>query len=148
MTGANELPTVQFRRHKTAYTVAALVTLALAGMFYFIYRSENAIIAWVLLLMGLLLSVYCARNALSNTVILELSSDGIKYKQYHYSWDRLQSYAIREENDGDSSFTYLVLNLKKSKVPLEIQLDWIDDQDSVRYHMGIFAQTYDIELEK
>lgn len=148
MTGANELPTVQFRRHKTAYTVAALVTLALAGMFYFIYRSENAIIAWVLLLMGLLLSVYCARNALSNTVILELSSGGIKYKQYNYSWDRLQSYAIREENDGDSSFTYLVLNLKKSKVPLEIQLDWIDDQDSVRYHMGIFAQTYDIELEK
>jgi hypothetical protein len=112
MTAVNELPTVQFKKHKTAYTIAAIVALVLSVTYYFTYRSENYVIAWVLLSIGLLFSVYCVRNAFSDAVILEFNSDGIKYKQYYYSWDRLHSYTIRKEDDGESSFTCLVLNLK------------------------------------
>jgi hypothetical protein len=146
MTAVNELPTVQFKKHKTAYTIAAIVALVLSVTYYFTYRSENYVIAWVLLSIGLLFSVYCVRNAFSDAVILEFNSDGIKYKQYYYSWDRLHSYTIRKEDDGESSFTCLVLNLKNSKVPLEIQMDWIDDEESVKHHMAIFAKCHQIHF--
>lgn len=143
-----QLTVVQFKKHKVAYTVAAVVALALAVMFYFIFKDDGSVsLAWFFLVAGILLSAYCTWNAFSNAVVLELNPDGIKYKQYFYSWNRLRSYAIREEEDEGGTFNYLVLNLKNAKVPLEIQLDWINDQKSVTENMAIFTEAFQIEFE-
>lgn len=147
-TKTSELTVVQFKKHKVAYTVAAVVTLVLGGMFYFVFKDDGSVsLAWFFLAAGILLSAYCIWNAFSNAVVLELNPDGIKYKHYFYSWNRLRSYAIREEEDEGGSFNYLVLNLKNAKVPLEIQLDWINDQKSVAENMTIFAKAFQIEFE-
>ncbi|WP_316812129.1 hypothetical protein [Pedobacter heparinus] len=142
-----QLTTVQFKKHKAAYTVAGVTCFVLAVMFYFVYRSEGTTVGWAILLAGLLLSVYCFWNGYSDTVVLELSTEGIKYKQRCYPWDTLQSYAINVQDDGEGSFTYLVLNFKNAKVPLTIQLDWIDDEASIKQHMAIFAKAYEIEFD-
>lgn len=146
---ATPLTTVQFKKHKVAYRVAAVVSLVLAGMFYWIFREEEETVplSWLFLVGGLLLSGYCFWNAQRNAVVLELGPKGIKYRKYFYSWNRLRSYAIRVEDDEGGSFNYLVLNLKNSKVPLEIQLDWIKDQQSITQHMAVFAQAFQIEFE-
>lgn len=144
-----QLVTVQFKRHKVAYSVAAVVSLALAGMFFLIFRQEggSVTLAWLFLIGGVLLSAYCFWNAKSNAVVLELNPDGFKYRKHFYSWNRLHSYAILEEEDEGGSFNYLVLNLKNSKVPLQIQLDWIKDKQSIIQHMVVFAQAFQIEFE-
>ncbi|TCC97182.1 hypothetical protein [Pedobacter hiemivivus] len=145
-TNTTQLTVVQFRKHKVAYTVAAVV--ALAGMFYFIFKDDGSVsLTWFFLAAGTLLSAYCTWNVFSNAVVLELNPNGIKYKRYFYSWNRLLSYAIREEEDEGGSFNYLVLNLKNAKVPLEIQLDWINDQKSVIDNMAIFTKAFQIEFE-
>lgn len=147
MTEATQLPTVQFKKHKAAFTLAALVCLAGVGLFYMIFKDESLLTACIFCVGSLLLSVYCAWNAISNAVVLELNPDGIRYREYYYHWNRLSSYAIRREEDEGGSFNYLVLNLKNSKVPLEIQLDWIDDESSVKEHMAIFAEAYHIQFD-
>lgn len=142
-----QLPTVQFKKHKVACSVAAVISFVLAGMFYLIFRQEgNIILSWSFLIGGILLSVYCFWNAQSNGVVLELNAEGIKYRNYFYNWSRVHSYAIRIEEDEGGSFNCLVLNLINSKVPLEIQLDWIEDQKSITEHMAVFAQACQIEF--
>ncbi|MCS3869334.1 uncharacterized membrane protein YobD (UPF0266 family) [Chryseobacterium ginsenosidimutans] len=143
-----QLTTVKFKKNKVGFTVAAIISLVLGGMFYFIFKDESIIIGWFLFAAGIILSIYCLSNATSHVVVLELNARGIKYKKYHYSWAELRSYSIREENHEDASFTYLVLNLKNIKTPLAIQLDWIDDQQSVKHHMAIFAEAFQIEFEE
>ncbi|SDJ51029.1 hypothetical protein SAMN04487898_103120 [Pedobacter sp. ok626] len=143
-----ELTVVQFKKHKVAYTVAAVVSLLLGGMLYFVFKDDGSVsLAWFFLAAGILLSAYCTWNTFSNAVVLELNPEGIKYKQYFYSWNRLRSYAIRKEEDEGGTFNYLVLNLKNAKVPLEIQLDWINDQKSVTENMAIFTKAFQIEFE-
>jgi uncharacterized membrane protein YobD (UPF0266 family) len=143
-----QLTTVKFKKNKIGFTVAAIISLVLGVMFYFIFRNESTIIGWFLLISGILLSIYCFLNASSHVVVLELNSKGIKYKKYYYKWDELRSYSIREENHEDASFTYLVLNLKNITAALTIQLDWIDEQQSVKHHMAIFAEAFQIEFEE
>lgn len=146
---ATQLTIVQFKKDKIAYIIAAVVSLALAGMFYLIFRREEGsiMLSWFFLIGGILLSAYCFWNAQSNKVVLELNLEGIKYRNYFYAWNKLRSYAIRVEEDEGGSFNYLVLNLINSKVPLEIQLDWIKDHQSVTHQMSFFAQAFQIEFE-
>lgn len=141
------LGTVQFKKHKVAYVVAAIISLVLGAMFYFVFKSESDTIGWFLFAAGIIICIYCFFNAMSHTVELELSPEGIKYKKYFYRWDELRSYSIREENNDDASFTYLALNLKSVQSPLMIQLDWIDDQEMVKFHMALFAKAFHIEFE-
>lgn len=147
MTEIAQLPTVQFRKHRTAYTLAAIVCFAGVGLCYLIFKDDSLLMAFIFCMGLLVLSVYCAWNAISNSVVLELSPDGIRYKGYYYHWDRLSSYAIRQEEDEGGSFNYLVLNLKNSKVPLEIQMDWISDEPSLKMHMVIFAKAYRVPFD-
>lgn len=147
MTEVRQLQTVQFKKHKVAFTLASVVCLAGVGLFYIIFKDESLLMACIFCVASLVLSVYCACNAISNAVVLELSPDGIRHKEYYYHWNCLSSYAIRQEEDEGGSFNYLVLNLKNSKVPLEIQLDWINDEPSVKEHMAIFAGAYHIQFD-
>lgn len=142
-----QLPTVQFKKHKAAFALAAIVCLAGVGLCYFIFKDDSLLMACFFCFGLLATSVYCAWNAISNKVVLVLSPDGIRYKEYYYHWSLLSSYAMRKESDEGGSFNYLVLNLKNSKVPLVIQLDWINDQSSIMEHMAIFAEAFHLRFD-
>nr|WP_121272057.1 hypothetical protein [Pedobacter schmidteae] len=146
---ATQLITVQFKKDKVAYSIAAVVSLLLAGMFYLIFSQEegSTALSWIFLVGGILLSGYCFWSAQSNRIVLELNPEGFRYQNYFYSWNRLRSYAIVVKEDEGGSFNYLVLNFRTSKVPLEIQLDWIEDQQSITRHMSVFAQAFQIEFD-
>lgn len=142
-----QLTTVQFKKHKTAYTVAAVIAL-LGAVFSYFFMADSDGSLWAFFFgCCLLLSVFCSWNALSNRIMLEMSPMGIRHKGELYSWYSLRSYAILEEVYESGTFNYLVLNLKNVEVPLEIQLDWIDHQKSVIQHMTIYAEAFKIEFE-
>jgi len=69
------------------------------------------------------------------------------YKGTCYGWNTLRSYAIRNENDESGSFNYLLLYFNNGSVPLEIQLDWMDNNESIPEQMEVYAKAYQVGFD-
>lgn len=143
-----ELPVIQYRNHRVAYTVVAvfgLIDACLGG--YWLIMDIASVFGWIFLVIGLIVTGRCGWMARSKSVVLELNHQGIQHKGRLYAWNTLRSYAIREETDEGGSFNYLVLYLNGSKDPLDIQLDWIDDMESVQAQMAVYATALQITFD-
>ncbi|WP_316839360.1 hypothetical protein [Pedobacter gandavensis] len=110
--------------------------------------KKTPIIAWFSFLTGFIISAYFVWKTFRKTVVIELSSNTIKHKDYCYGWGRLQSYEIRYLHSNSYVGTYLFLNSKNATIPLKICLDVLEDQESFKHQMAIYAKANHIELEK
>ena len=144
-----ELPIVQYKRHRPGYLVSACLGLLVVcqACFWFAEDGVSSFWAWPFMIIGLIVSIRCCWLAFDKSVVLELNHEGIKYKRDLYGWDTLYSYAIRKEVGEASLFMYLLLSFKEHKDPLEIQLDWIDDSESVPEQMAAYAGVFKINFD-
>jgi hypothetical protein len=97
--------------------------------------------------MGLIISIRCGWMAISHTLVLELNHEGINYKKNFYRWNSLSSYALRNEIDERGSYTYLILYFNEGLDSLDIQLDWIDDHESVPEQMAAYAKAFKVRFD-
>jgi hypothetical protein len=145
-----ELPVVQYKRHRVAYTVVAillgLIPLGM-GCYGLIKEGSSSIWSWILFVVGLIIFTRCGWLAITHSLVMELNSEGIQYKEYFFSWNTLNSYGIRDEVGEGGSFTYLVLRFKDGKDPAEIQLDWMEDHESVPEKMAVYASAFQIVFD-
>jgi hypothetical protein len=79
--------------------------------------------------------------------VLELNHEGIVYKGYCYGWNTLRSYAIKKETGESSSFSYLVLCFTDGGDPLEIQLDWMSNSESIPEQMELYAKAFQVSFD-
>ena len=144
-----ELPTVQYRRHRLAYSVAAVLGFLAAcqGCYWLANGSVSSFFGWIFLIIGLIAFFGCSWTAIRNSLVLELKHDGIMYKKDTYGWNSLRSYAIRKEIGESSLFVYLVLSFNDGREPLEIQLDWLDNSESVPEQMKVYAKFFQIRFD-
>ncbi|WP_343671033.1 hypothetical protein [Chitinophaga sp.] len=144
-----ELPTVQYRRHRLAYSVAALFGFLAAcqGCYWLVSGSVGSFFGWLFLIVGLIACCGCSWTAIRNSLVLELNQEGIMYKKETYGWKSLRSYAIRKEVGESSLFIYLILSFIDGRKPLEIQLDWLDNNESVPEQMEVYAKIFQIPFD-
>jgi hypothetical protein len=144
-----ELPIVQYKRHRLAYSVAAFMGLLAAsqGCYWFVEDGATSFLAWIFMIIGFIVFIRCCWMAFDKSVVLELNHQGIRYKGDLYGWDTLCSYAIRKEVGEASLFMYLLLRFKERKDQLEIQLDWMDDMESVPEQMAAYASVFKINFD-
>ncbi|WP_316743083.1 hypothetical protein [Pedobacter antarcticus] len=143
-----ELPIVQFKTHRLAYTLAACFGLVPLGFGFYGLVNEDAFSFWywMLSIVGFIISTHCGWTAISHDLILELNHKGIDYKKNLYPWNTLSSYAIRMEDDERGSYNYLILYFNQGQAPLEIQLDWMDDHESVPEQMAVYAKVFKVRF--
>lgn len=144
-----ELPVVQFRRHRLAYTIAAVIGFlgAFQGAYWLVTGSVASFFGWLFLVSGIIAGCGCTFTAIRNSLVLQLSKDGILYKKVLYGWNSFRSYAIREEVAESGSFMYLVLNFRDNREPLGIQLDWIDKHETIPDQLKVYAKEFQIGFE-
>ena len=144
-----ELPIVQYRRHRVAYSVAAVIGFLAAcqGFYWLASKSVAAFFGWLFLTIGLVAFVRCTWVAIKNSLVMELNHEGIMYKKYCYAWNTLRSYAIRNENGESGSFNYLILHFNDGGASLEIQLDWMDNNESIPEKMAVYAKAFQVEFD-
>jgi hypothetical protein len=144
-----ELPPAQFKRHRLAYSIAAVIGLAafVAGCFLLRGQGASLVFAGIFIPIGLVAAIYCSRSAMNDSVVLEFNREGIRYKKEKYAWTTLRSYAIRKETGEGGSFEYLILNFKGPEPSMEIQLDWLEQQELVAVHMATYAAAFHIGFE-
>jgi len=79
-------------------------------------------------------------------VVLELNQEGIIYQKDAYEWNSLSSYTVKKMI-GESSLTvYLILFFKDGRELLEIQLDWLENSESILDQMEIYASFFQIQF--
>lgn len=144
-----ELPVIQYKRHRVAYTVCAVLGLLPIGFgIYGLIRDDaSSVWNWILLIVGLIISIRCGWLAITHSLVMELNHEGIQYKEHFFAWNTLSSYGIREEMSDGGSFTYLTLCFKKGGNPVEIQLDWIEDYESMPEQMTVYANAFQIGFD-
>lgn len=144
-----QLPVVQYRRHRVAYSVAAVFGFLTAcqGYYWLAGKDVASFFGWIFLIVGLIVFCGCCLTAIRNSLVLELNGEGILYKKELYGWNTLRSYAIRKEIGESSLFIYLVLYFNDSRNPLEIQLDWLDNSESVPEKMEAYAKYFHIGFD-
>ena len=143
----SDLPIVQYRSHRTAYTIIAVLGLLIAFQSYFWFAYRSVFVGTMSLLIGLILSIRCGWMALEHSIILELNQEGIRYKRDFYGWNTLHSYAIQEEEGESGSFNYLVLRFKEHKKGLHIQLDWLENMDALKEQIAVYAEAFRLPFE-
>lgn len=143
------LPTVQYRRHRVAYSVAAVMGFlaAFQGGYWLVTGSVASFFGWLFLLAGLTAVTGCSWMAIRNSPVLELNQEGVVYKGDTFSWSSLRSYGIRKEIGESSLFVYLILTFADGRAPLEIQLDWLDNSESIPDQMAVYAASFQIQFE-
>ena len=143
------LSAIQYRRHRVAYTVAAVVGFlaAFQGAYWLLRHSVAALISWIFLVAGLVTFFGCTYTAIRNSLVLELNRKGIWYKKESYDWKSLRSYSIRKEVGEGSLFVYLILSFNDGRKPLAIQLDWLDNNETIPDQMEIFAKEFHIQFD-
>jgi len=144
-----DLPIIQYKKHRVAYIVSACIGLGAICFGYFPYVRDNhtSVGGWILMGIGLLTFIGCSWSAIDKSIVLELNHEGIKHKAFFYGWDTLRSYSIRKEIAESGSFNYLVLHLKTSDKQLDIQLDWLEDHESVPEKMAMYAGAFHISFD-
>lgn len=90
-----ELPIVQFKTHRLAYTLAACFGLVPLGFGFYGLVNEDAYSFWywLLFIVGLVIFTRCGWTAINHNLMLELNHRGIDYKKNLYRWNTLSSYA-------------------------------------------------------
>nr|WP_295871996.1 hypothetical protein [uncultured Chitinophaga sp.] len=143
------LPTIQHRRHRVAYSVAAVMGFlaAFQGGYWLATGSVASFFGWLFLIAGLIAFVSCSWTAIRNSLVLELNQEGIMYRKDTYPWGALRSYAIRREVGESSLCVYLILSFTDGRSPLEIQLDWLDDSESIPEQMAAYAESFRVPFE-
>lgn len=143
------LPTVQYKRHRVAYTVAAVIGFLAAcqGYYWLATGSVASFFGWIFLIVGLIACGGCTWTAIRYSLVLELNQQGILYKRDTYDWSSLRSYAIRREVGESSLVVYLILSFVDGRAPLEIQLDWLENSESVPEQMEVYAKYYGIPFD-
>lgn len=93
-----ELPTIQFRRHRLGYSVAAILGFLAAwqGYYWLTSRTVALFFGWFFLIVGLIAGVGCCWTAVRHAVALELNPEGIIYKKDTYEWNSLSSYRVKK----------------------------------------------------
>lgn len=144
-----ELPIVQYRRHRLAYSIAAVLGFLAAAQGYYWLASGSvaSFFGWVFSIVGLIAFCGCCWIAIRNSLVLELNHEGIMYKKDIYDWNTLRSYAIRKEIGESSLFVYLILYFNNNRDPLEIQLDWLNNSESVPEQMESYAKFFHIRFD-
>lgn len=144
-----ELPTVQYRRHRLAYSVAAVLGFLAAcqGFYWLASGSVSSFFGWIFLIAGLIAFCGCSWTAIRNSLVLELNQEGIMYKKDTYGWNSLRSYAIRKEIGESSLSTYLILSFNDGRESLDIQLDWLDNSESVPEQMDVYTKFFQIQFD-
>lgn len=144
-----QLPIVQYRRHRLAYSVAAVFGFLAAcqGYYWLAHGNVASFFGWLFLIVGLVACCGCCWTAIRNSLVLELNQQGIMYKKDVYGWNTLRSYAIRKETGESSLSIYLVLYFNDSRNPLEIQLDWLSNSESVPEQMAAYAKFFHIGFD-
>ncbi|MCW3466640.1 hypothetical protein [Chitinophaga nivalis] len=144
-----ELPVIQYRRHRVAFTVVAVTGLGVAVWAYAADTKEDGLSfwSWVFLILGLIIAVICGWRAINRSVILELNHTGIQYKKRLFTWDKVLSYAIRVVKTDTSDFHYLLLRLNGNEDYLEIQLDWLDNYETLSEYMAAYADVYKVTFD-
>lgn len=144
-----ELPVARYRNHRIGYTVLAIAGLLIAcqGGFWLIKDGVLSFWGWLFLLIGLPVCTVSAWRAASRSVVLELNHNGIQHRSGFYGWHTLAGYAIRKEVGESSTFNYLVLRFNGQKEPLDIQLDWLENSESLEEHMAAYAGAFKISFD-
>lgn len=144
-----ELPIVQYRRHRVAYSVAAVIGFLAAcqGFYWLASGSVASFFGWFFLTVGLIAFGRCTWVAIKNSLVMELNHEGIKYKGSCYAWNALRSYGIRKETGESGSFNYLILYFNDGGGALEIQLDWMDNNESIPEQMAVYAKAFQVEFD-
>ena len=144
-----ELPIVQYRRYCIPYSVAAgfAFLIAYLGYDWLPRGGVLSFFGWIFLPTGLIVFGRCSWIVIRNSLVLELNHEGIKYKWYCYGWDTLRSYAIRKEESADSSSIYLVLSFNDGGYPLEIQLTWLANNETVPKQMEAYAKAFQVSFD-
>lgn len=144
-----ELPTIQYRSHRLGYSVAAVLGFLAAwqGYYWLASGSVTSFFSWIFLIVGVIAFLGCTWTAILNSLVLELNKEGVMYKKVTYSWNSLSSYAIRKEIGESGVFVYLLLSFKDDREPLEIQLDWLDNSESVPEQMEVYAKNFQIKFD-
>lgn len=143
------LPTVQYRRNRVAYSVAAVMGFlaAFQGGYWLVTGSVASFFGWLFLLIGLIALTGCSWTAIRHSLVLELNQEGIVYKGDTFSWSSLRSYGIRKEIGESSLVVYLILSFADGSAPLEIQLDWLENSESIPEQMAVYAASFRIQFD-
>ncbi|WP_162277600.1 hypothetical protein [Chitinophaga rupis] len=120
---------------------------AFQGGYWLLRESVAAFFGWMFLILGLIAFVRCTWFAIKNSLVMELNHEGIMYKKYCYAWNTLRSYGIRKEVGESGSFNYLILYFNNGGAPLEIQLDWMDNNESIPEQMAVYAKAFQVEFD-
>lgn len=99
------------------------------------------------LFIGFIVFIRCGWMAIEHSVVLELNQEGIQYKRDFYGWNTLHSYAIQEEEGEGGSFNYVVLRFKGHKKGVHIQLDWLENMESVKEQLAVYAKAFQLPFE-
>lgn len=93
-----KLPTVQFRRHRLGYSVAAIIGFLAAWQGYYWLTSGTVALffGWLFLIAGLITGLGCSWTAIRHSVVLELNPEGIIYQKDSYKWNSLSSYTVKK----------------------------------------------------
>lgn len=141
-----KLPTVQFRRHRLGYSVAAIMGFLAAWQGYYWLTSKTVALffGWFFLIVGLIAGLGCSWTAIQHSVALELNQEGILYQKHTYEWSSLSSYTVKKVI-GESSLTVcLILFFKDGREPREIQLDWLENSESILDQMEVYASFFQV----
>ncbi|MBC9933119.1 hypothetical protein [Chitinophaga qingshengii] len=144
-----EPSTVQFRTHRVGYSVSAIIGLLAAcqGLYWLVSGSVGSFFGWLFLVIGLIACIGCSWTAIQHSLVLELNQEGILYKKHTYSWHSLRSYAIRKEIAEGGLFVYLILFFVDDRAPLEIQLDWLENNEAIPDQMAVYTKSFGIQFE-
>jgi len=141
-----ELPTLQFRKHRLGYSVAAIIGFLAAwqGYYWLTSKSVALFFGWSFLIIGLIAGIGCSWTAIRHAIVLELNKEGIIYQGDTYEWNTLSSYAIKKVIGEASLAVHLILSFKDGREPLDIQLDWLENSESVLSEMKVYASFFQI----
>ncbi|NML39591.1 hypothetical protein HHL17_20495 [Chitinophaga sp. G-6-1-13] len=144
-----ELTTVQYRRHRLAYSVSAVIGFLAAwqGYYWLASGSVSSFFGWVFLIIGLIACCGCTWTAIRKSLVLELNQEGVWYKEDTYDWHSLRSYAIRKEVAEGGLFVYLILFFMDGREPLEIQLDWLENNEAIPEQMEAYAKKFQVRFD-
>ncbi|MFC4162649.1 hypothetical protein ACFOWU_03230 [Epilithonimonas zeae] len=112
----NELKEYNFKYSKSLLgfeSIFVLATFVLAGYLYF--EKNSVRLAIILLVIGILNSIYYISRITNNKVQLKINNKGITLKNRFFSWNQINHINIDKVSTGKTSVEFLSLTTKADK---------------------------------
>lgn len=112
----NQLKEYNFKYSKSLLgfeSIFVFATFVLAGYLYF--EKNSVSLAIILLVIGVLNSIYYISRITNNKTQLKINNKGITFKNRFFSWNQIDDITIDKISTGNTSGEFLSLTTKADK---------------------------------